>query len=144
MFLLKKNTSIFFCFLNLKEIPLRLIKQISIAIIMFTYQLGCFPGEIRNECGDFPGGLVVENPPSNARIPSLDGKLKIPHDSEELSPSATPREAHKAMKTQHSQKKLFKIKKKKKRERVAILALPYACLGAQLDRPKWDLQGKRL
>ena len=83
---------------------------------MFTYQLGCFPGEIRNECGDFPGGLVVENPPSNARIPSLDGKLKIPHDSEELSPSATPREAHKTMKTQHSQKKLFKIKKKKERE----------------------------
>ena len=27
---------------------------------------------------------------------------------------------------------------------MAILALPYACLGAQLDRPKWDLQGKRL
>ena len=27
---------------------------------------------------------------------------------------------------------------------MAILAIPYACLGAQLDRPKWDLQGKRL
>ena len=71
-------------------------------------------------------------------VRSLDGKLKIPHDSEELSLSATPREAHKTMKTQHSQKNLFKIKNKKE-ESVAILALPYASLGALLDKPKWDL-----
>ena len=69
---------------------------------MITYQLGCFPGEIRNECGNFPGGPVVKNPPSNARETG-----SIPHDSEELSPSATPREAHETMKTQHSQKESF-------------------------------------
>ena len=57
--------------------------------------------------------LRIHLPMQGRQVRSLDGKLKIPHNSEELSLSATPREAHETMKTQHSQKKSFlKLKKK--------------------------------
>ena len=53
--------------------------------------------------GDFPGGPVVKNLPSNAGdeglIPGLG--TKIPHALEQLSPPDTTREKSRAAKTDH-------------------------------------------
>ena len=54
----------------------------------------------KHKAGDFPGGPVVKNLPSNAAdVGSIPGwGTKIPHATGQLSPCATIRE-----KTQHSQ-----------------------------------------
>ena len=67
-------------------------------------QAGCAPhGHLRLPAttlegklmGDFPGGPVVKNPPSNARDMGLiPGQgTKIPYASEQLSPHTTTRES---------------------------------------------------
>ena len=45
---------------------------------------------VKKDCGDFPGGPVVENPPSNAGdAGSIPGwGTKIPHAIRQLSPCA--------------------------------------------------------
>ena len=52
-----------------------------------------FVDHIKN-FGDFPGGPVVKNPPSNAGdVGSIPGRgTKIPHATRQLSPHATTRE----------------------------------------------------
>ena len=50
--------------------------------------------QIKTRYGDFPGGLVVKNPPSNAGdVGSIPGQgTKIPHAAGKLSPCATTTE----------------------------------------------------
>ena len=64
--------------------------------------------------GDFPGGSVVRNPPSNAGDAGLTPcpRNKIPHASRQLSLHTATRESPRAAtETQRSQHFKFKIKK---------------------------------